>query len=96
MSLSQFARKKQGLWDLSQFLLWSSSQNMKRKRDESPCGWQRLENVLFPSHMIHLIPKYLLDSLSGFFAVLTFSKQCYILQNNVLKATRSYKEKLHS
>jgi len=30
---------------------------MKHKRDESPCGWQRLENVWFPSHMIYLIPK---------------------------------------
>lgn len=74
--LKPICKQKQGLWDLSQFLSWSSSQDMKCKRDESPCGWQRLENVLFPSHMIYLIPKYLLDSLSGFLSVLAVPKQC--------------------
>lgn len=54
---------------------------------------KRSENVLFPSHMIYLIPKYLPDSLSGFFSVLIVPKQHYILQNNVLKATCSYLKK---
>lgn len=85
--LKPICKQKQGLWDLSQFLLWSSSQDIKCKRDESPRGWQRLVNVLFPSHMIHLIPKYLQDGLSGFFsagcpkAILHPSKQC--TQSNV-------------
>lgn len=90
--LKSICKQKQGLRDLSQFLSWSS-QDTKCKRDESPCGWQRSENVLFPSHMIYLIPKYLLDSLSGFLSVLIVPKQHYILQNNVLKATCSYLRK---